>query len=296
MVHFSKLLTEYENTKPPTRLGIFGDPIAHSLSPLIHNTALLATGFDVRYSALHVTSKELPEALAALRESNFLGLNLTLPHKKAALSLVDEVTPHAQLLGSINTVVVRDQKLYGHNTDGPGFVAALEEEGGPSFLKQKRILIVGAGGGTGRAIAAQCALEGCSALFLANRSDFVSSSFSALTSAFPLLPLHFLPLQQETLFKVVPNIDLIVNATPLGMQSDDPLLIPPSLFHQDHFLYDVVYTSKKTPLIEAALQEGARVSNGLSMLLHQGALAFSLWFRQPPPIEAMRKTLFSSHM
>lgn len=303
---------------PPIRLGIFGDPIAHSLSPLFQNAALQAAKINCRYEAFKVTTQELPEALAALRKSNFLGINLTMPHKQKALDLLDEVTPHARLLDSINTIVVSNQKLIGHNTDGPGFIRALQRGqfrysdifgSVRLFLDQPekylewhhniriteltplRILILGANGGTGRALAAQCALEGCKALYLASRTPCSPHAFfppELLQTLSPSLKIESLSLQQKKLAEVMPHIDLIINATPLGMKEEDPLLIPSSFFRKEQFLYDVIYTSTNTPLMKAALQGGARACNGLSMLLHQGALAFELWLNQVPSLEVMR--------
>ncbi len=290
-MNFSKPLARYKKATPLVRLGVFGDPIAQSLSPFIQNAALRAAQLDFQYMALEVTSEELPEALEELRRSNFLGINLTMPHKQRALTLVDEVSSHACLLGAINTIVIRDGKLYGHNTDGPGFVAALLEAENFS-IKNKRIFILGATGGVGRAIATQCALEGCRTLYLASRiPSALQEQVTLLTQLRPQLSVEAVILDPASLARVMPSVDLIVNATPIGMNPNDVSLIPSDLFQKNHFLYDTIYFSKITPLMEAAFQAGARATNGLSMLLHQGALAFELWFDQPAPLEVMREAL-----
>ncbi len=279
--------------KQPIRLALFGSPVAQSLSPLIQNAALRAAELDIEYVALKVTSEELPEALEKLRSSNFLGVNLTMPHKHRALTLVDEASPHARLLGAINTIMVRNGKLYGHNTDGPGFVAALLET--ENFvIKNKCILILGATGGAGRAIAAQAALEGCHTLYLASRMPRALQEQTTFLSQLKAdLHVEAVGLDPSSLARVMPHVDLIVNATPVGIHPEDDSLIPSHLFQKNHFLYDMLYYSKTTSIMEAALQAGSRASNGLSMLLHQGALAFEFWFDQPAPLEVMRTALRS---
>ena len=272
----------FEKLTPPARLGILGCPVAHSLSPLIQNAALRVALLPLQYVCLEITPEELPKALEALRHSEFLGVNVTLPHKQEALALVDEVSDHARLLGAINTIVIRHGKLYGHNTDGPGFIAAVKSAWNLSLADQ-RVLILGATGGAGRAIAAQCALEGCRELYLASRT----LSKLAAQMHIPELLLQrtsssrfvkAISLDATSLATVMPDVDLIVNATSVGMQKNDPSLIPSQLFHPGHFLYETIYSSGATSLMQAALNAGASATNGLSMLVHQGVQAFRLWF------------------
>jgi shikimate dehydrogenase len=291
---------------PPIRLSVFGDPVAHSRSPQMHNPALQAAGIPAAYARLHILPAELPEALRLLPERDFIGTNVTIPHKAAALALVDEVDPPARRAGGVNTVVVEGRKLLGFSTDGPGLVRAIRADFGID-LRDLRVLILGAGGGAGRAIAVQCAIEGSARLVLVNRTFERAQALAAeLAPEFretrvtgPKMRLEAIPWHDAALARQLPYIDLVINATPLGMTSASPEFrrtspIPASLLRPTHLVYDTVYTSGRTPLLLAADEAGARGSNGLSMLLHQGALSFEIWFGRPAPLEVMRNALLVS--
>src|SRR6266513_2909929 len=154
---------------PPIRLGIFGDPVAHSLSPQMQNAALRACKIEMQYARFHIRTNELRSALRFLRKLDFVGVNLTVPHKIAGFAQVDEADESATRAGSVNTIRLRDKKLIGSNTDGEGFLRAIRSEFSVA-VRDLRVMIIGAGGGTGRAIAWQCALENCERLVLANRT------------------------------------------------------------------------------------------------------------------------------
>ena len=289
---------------PPIRLSVFGDPVAHSRSPQMHNPALRAAGIPAAYARIRILPDDLPEALRLLPERDFIGTNITIPHKAAALPLMDDVDPQARRAGGVNTVVIEGRKLLGFSTDGPGLVRAIRADFGFD-LRDLRVLILGAGGGAGRAIAVQCAIEGSARLVLVNRTFERAQALAAeLAPDFretrvtgPLMRLEAIPWTDAALARQLPHIDLVINATPLGM--DSPELrrlspIPASLLRPNHLIYDTVYTSGRTPLLLAADEAGARAANGLSMLLHQGALSFELWFSRPAPLEIMRAALLKS--
>jgi shikimate dehydrogenase len=290
---------------PPIRLSVMGDPVAHSRSPAMHNPALAAAGIAAAYARLHILQAELPEALHLLPERNFIGTNVTIPHKAAALAVIDEVDPQARKAGGVNTVVVEGEKLIGFSTDGPGLVRAIRAEFGFD-LRDLRVLILGAGGGAGRAIAVQCAIEGSARLVLVNRTFERAQALAAeLAPAFretrvtgPLMRLEAAPWNDAALARQLPNIDLIINATPLGMASSAELRrtspIPASLLRPTHLVYDTVYTSGRTPLLLAADEAGARAADGLSMLLYQGALSFEIWFGRSAPLDVMRAALMAT--
>ena len=291
---------------PPIRLSVFGDPVAHSRSPQMHNPALRAAGIPAAYARLHILADELPEALRLLPQRDFIGTNITIPHKAAALALMDEADPQARRAGGVNTVVVEGGKLLGFSTDGPGLVRAIRAGFGVD-LRDLRVLILGAGGGAGRAIAVQCAIEGCARLVLVNRTFERSQALAAeLGPSFretrvtgPLARLEAVPWDDAALARQLPHVDLIINATPLGMASAAPEFrrvspIPVSLLRPNHLVYDTVYTAGRTPLLLAADEAGARASDGLSMLLYQGALSFEIWFGRPAPLEVMRNALLAS--
>jgi len=283
---------------PPIRLGVFGDPVAHSLSPQMQNAALKQCDIDMEYARFHIRANELRSALRFLRELDFVGINLTVPHKIAAFEQVDEADETATRAGAVNTIRLRDKKLIGSNTDGEGFLQAIRSEFSVD-LRDLRIMIIGAGGGTGHAIAWQCALENCERLVLVNRThekaialvDRLRPFFAGPRVLGPVARLEAVPWDEAVLRAQLQDVDLIVNATPLGMNPSDPALIATRLLAPHHMVFDAVYGPSKTALVRAADEAGARGANGLSMLLHQGALSFSIWFDREAPIDVMRGAL-----
>jgi shikimate dehydrogenase len=283
---------------PPIRLGVFGDPVAHSLSPQMQNAALDAAKIDMQYARFHIRANELRAALRFLRELDFVGINLTVPHKIAAFGQIDEADESASRAGAVNTIRLRDKKLIGSNTDGEGFLRAIRSEFSVD-VRDLRVMLIGAGGGTGHAIAWQCALENCERLVLVNRSlekaqalaEQLRLYFAGPRVLGPTARLEAAPWEETALRAQLADIDLIVNATPLGMNPSDPTPVPARLLAPHHMVFDAVYGPAKTSLLRAANEAGARGANGLSMLLHQGALSFQTWFDREAPIEAMRKAL-----
>ena len=286
------------DTDPPVRLGVFGDPVAHSLSPEMQNAALRACEINAQYARFHVRPNELRSALRFLRTLDFVGVNLTVPHKIAGFAQIDEADEFASRTGAVNTIRVRDNKLFGSNTDGEGFLRAIRSEFSVD-LRDLRVMLIGAGGGTGHAIAWQCALENCERLVLVNRTLEKANVLAERLRPFFMEPRVLGPAArigavawEESIMRMqLTDIDLIVNSTPLGMNPSDPAPLPGRLIAPHHMVFDCVYGPSKTALLRAAEQAGARSANGTSMLLHQGALSFSIWFDCEPPIEAMRKAL-----
>jgi len=288
------------DAQPPLRLAVFGDPVAHSASPPMHNTALETCSIDSRYARLHVRPQELGSALRLLPQQGFIGVNLTIPHKAAAVSLMNRVDDHALRIGVVNTVVVEGSDLVGFNTDGPGLVRAVRAEFGVD-LRDLRVMVLGAGGGAGRAIAMQCGIENCERLVLVNRTQDKARELAAELTPFFQNPRVFgpgervevMPWDNEVLRNVLPQIDLIINCTSLGMKRTDASPLPSAILQPSHMIYDTVYAANRTRLMQAADEAGARSANGLSMLLHQGALAFEIWFNREAPLEVMRAALLA---
>ena len=282
----------------PIRLGVFGDPVAHSLSPQMQNAALCAFEINLQYARFHIRPNELRAALGFVRELDFVGINLTVPHKIAGLTQIDMADESASRCGAVNTVRLHDEKLFGSNTDAEGFSRAIRSEFSID-LRDLRVMILGAGGGTGHAIAWQCALENCERLVLVNRTlaktsallDRLRPFFTEPRVLGPVARLEAVPWDEAALRAQLADIDLIVNATPLGMNPSDPAPIPAPLLAPHHIVFDCDYGPSKTALLRAAEEAGARGANGLSMLLHQGALSFSIWFNREAPIEAMRSAI-----
>ncbi len=277
---------------PPLRLAVIGDPVAHSASPQMHNAALAALGIPARYTRLHIKPNELNEALGLLHRAGFIGINCTIPHKSAVLDAVDIADDGAKRAGGVNTVVVcPNGKLHGFSTDGPGFSRAVRESFGVD-LRDRRVLVLGAGGGAGRAIAMQCAAEGCRALTLLNRSlDKLEPLLDDIAEIYPFDRVSSGDISDLFLRIGLANSDLIVNCTALGMNPGERSPVPAKYLTASHLIYDTVYVGHRTPLLTAGDSVGAKGANGLSMLLHQGALSFKIWFNQEPPIEVMRSAL-----
>lgn len=287
-----------EGAAHPARLAVLGHPVAHSLSPQLHQPALDEAGIEARYIRLEVEPGRVAEALERLKALDFIGANVTVPHKFEALAAADEVDESARVLGAVNTLLFEDGQKLGFNTDGPGFVRAVHEE----FLvdvKDLRIMVVGAGGGAGQAIASQCALEGCERLVLVNRTTSKAEELAARLARYfeserlegPGDRLEVFPLDSPQLVAESDHIDLIVNTTSVGLKRTDPSPLPTSCLQPHHLVYDTIYNPARTRLLNEALQNGARVANGLSLLLYQGLLAFELWFPGRSPLDTMRRSL-----
>ena len=279
---------------PPIRLAVLGDPIAHSRSPVFQNAALRACGIPATYTRIHVRPAQFEQLIRALPAAGFIGANITIPHKASALQAVDTADAYARLSGSVNTLVINNGKLHGFNTDGPGLSRAVQDEFSVHW-KDLRIAILGAGGGAGRAIAAQCAIDGCQHLVLVNRTPEKCLSLGKELEAFlPSGRLKAATFDASDLAQELSQTDLIINATSVGMKSDDPRIIPATWITSKHLVFDTVYSGGKSRLLQDAESAGARGANGLSMLLHQGALAFEHWFQRPATIDTMREALFNT--
>ena len=286
------------DVSPPVRLGVVGDPIAHSVSPQMQNAALEQCGLEMRYAAFQVAPNDLAEALRLFGQLDFVGLNLTVPHKITALPLVDEADEQARRIGAVNTIAFRDRKSLGWNTDGPGFTRAIREVFSVD-LRDLRVALLGAGGGAGRAIAYQCAWENCERLVLINRTlekaqalvRELGGYFSGPRVFGPEARLEAVRWDEPILRNQLARTDLVVNATTLGLRQVDPSPLPHSLLAPHLMVYDLVCKTAPTPLLAGAAESGARGANGLTMLLHQGALAFERWFDRPAPLVAMRAAL-----
>ncbi len=277
---------------PPARLAVIGDPIGHSRSPQMHNPALQACGIDAQYIRVQVPVGRVAEAFRQFAACGFLGVNITIPHKFEALDAVDVLDPLARQLGAVNTLAIRDGKLHGYNSDGPGFLRSVKEAFGAD-VKDLRVLILGAGGGAGRAVAVQSALSGCQKLQLVNRSQTKAETVAGEIQAFGGYPdVTVVPWDDDALRNALANTDLIVNATSLGMKPDDAKLLPADALRAQHLVFDMVYRAGgETPLLADARQAGARTVDGLTLLLHQGGISFEHWFDRPAPLEVMRAGL-----
>ncbi len=302
---FSDLKNWAEVTRdlsPPARLAVFGDPVEHSRSPQMHNPALVEAGVDCQYVRLHIEPDNLVDALAMLKTSGFVGTNVTIPHKGGVFDAVDDMTDVARRIGAVNTVAIDGDRLIGHNTDAPGLKRAIREEFSMD-LTDLRIMIIGAGGGAGKAAAVQCAMDHCDRLVLVNRTVEKAEALAEdLHDLFvdpdklegPAERLVAIPWEEKAMERELSQVDLIINATSVGMKRTDPEVVPQRLIEPHHLVYDMIYAPSRTRLIADAEAAGAKASNGLSMLLWQGALSFEFWFNQEAPVEAMHQGLMDS--
>jgi shikimate dehydrogenase len=266
-----------------TRLaGIIGHPITHSLSPNIHNAAYDAVGLDWVYTAFDVEPGEAAGALDAMRVLGIAGLSVTMPHKADAAVACDVLTPIAAALSCANTVVPREGGLLGDSTDGEGFVRALRDES--VEIPDRRFLVLGAGG-AGRAVTYALGALGA-AVTVAARSAAHASEAATLAAGAEGVGL-------SRVDELLGTADVVVNATPVGMRKEPPL-VDVSLLGPGAFVYDTIYHPAETPLLEAARERGLRNANGLGMLVHQAALAFKLFTGVEAPLEVMRSAALAA--
>jgi shikimate dehydrogenase len=271
-------------------VGIFGDPVAHTLSPVMHNAALQKAGIDAVYVPFHVTPALLPEAVRALRALQMPGINLTIPHKEAVCSLLDELDPLAERIGAVNTIVNRDGRLSGHNTDGLGLLQAIGGDLGIA-VQGRRVLVVGAGGAARAAVVA-LAGAGASWIGIANRTRERAEKLRAeLAPRLEGTALAALPLSTELPACLEEGVDLLVNSSAAGLKGEHLELPLARCVHPGGAVYDMIYARKATPLVASARAAGLLAADGLGMLVGQGEAAFRLWFSSSAPAGVMRRAL-----
>jgi shikimate dehydrogenase len=274
-----------------TRLvGIIGDPISHTRSPAMHNAAFRALGLDFAYLPFHVRPEGLEAAVRGLAALGVAGFNVTVPHKQTILPLLDALAPAAEGIGAVNTIVVADGRLTGHNTDGIGFSAALHEA--HRFKAERsRALILGAGGAA-RAVCDQLARECIPAIRICNRTDARARALAEdLRRRHPACDVKALPWTPLDHRAAINWAELIVNCTEVGLDPADGSPIDTNGISPGHIVVDLIYEPRETELLRRCAALRARTLNGLGMLLHQGALSFTLWTGKAAPIDVMRRAL-----
>ncbi|CAD7766757.1 MAG: Shikimate dehydrogenase (NADP(+)) [Candidatus Argoarchaeum ethanivorans] len=265
--------------------AVFGDPISHSFSPVIHNAAISALGLSARYHAFKVSSENLGNALSGAHAMGFGGVNLTIPLKEAALKFV-EPDPLAGQIGAVNTVDFKNG-MKGHNTDGIGARKAVEGAG--VSVKDKTVLLLGAGGAA-RAIAFQFALTGAR-LLIVNRTGERAQSLAQEVSEIGKAEGFSL----TGLKKLIAEADILINSTSVGMYPDtNNTLVKQELMHSNLVVFDIVYNPLHTRLLKEAEASGARIITGEKMLIYQGAEAFRIWTGISPPVDVMNKALLTA--
>jgi shikimate dehydrogenase len=278
----------------PVPFAVLGRPINHSLSPAMQQAAFDHCGIEARYFRIEVDEEELAKAVASLRQVPFGGWNCTVPNKVKMMERCDRLDESAERLRAVNTVKVENGQLVGHNTDGVGWSRALREAfgKGPEDL---RILLLGAGG-AGRAIATQALLEKCPELIIANRNvaraeELLRHLEKEMRGASPAPELRVINWTELELEAALRETDLVVNATAAGLDPKEPAVLAAKMIPANVFVFDTVYGAGAEKLRKEAEAAGARWSDGLGMLLHQGAAAFEIWTGRTAPLEIMREAL-----
>lgn len=274
-------------------LGIFGDPVSHSLSPLMQNHALEVAGIDAVYLPFHVAPQQLGQAVAAVRALDLLGVNVTVPHKEAVCAHLDEIDPMARQIGAVNTIVHRQGRLCGYNTDGLGFLRSLQEDLGlrPQGL---RILLLGAGGACRAALVTLCQ-AGAARVTVANRTPARAERLAQeFGQVFGGTTIAKSSLESEALGLALAGVDLVVNTSAAGLQGEAFPGFPWDAVPAQAAFYDMVYGPNLTPWLREAQLRNHPVAGGLGMLAGQGEEAFYLWTGKRPPFGAMRARLLAA--
>lgn len=276
--------------------GLLGSPVAHSISPRMHNDSFEALGLDMVYLCFDVTPDRLPAAVEGLRALGTYGFNLTMPDKEAVLPLLDNLSRAASLIGAVNTVSCSDGVLTGHNTDGVGYMKSIREAG--VDLRGKEMTLMGCGGAA-CAIAVQAALDGTAALHLACRRSASWTKAEALVdkiNAHTSCKADLTDLADTSSMRdILDRSVLLTNATSAGMGNsrDESALSDASLLHEGMTVSDIIYNPRQTRLLKEAQQAGCRTMNGMYMLLWQGEEAFRIWTGKDMPVPLIRERYFS---
>lgn len=277
-------------------LCLLGSPVEHSISPAMHNEACDQLGLDYSYLAFDVPEAKMPEAVEGLRTMGARGWNITMPGKNIMCKLADKVSPASEISGACNTIVNDDGVLTAYTTDGIGFMRAVKEN--DVDIIGKKMTLLGAGGAA-TAILVQAALDGVAEINVFNvrdafysRAEEIVAKLNERTSC--KVTLHDFS-DPEILRASIADSRILVNGTSLGMapNTDRTAIQDPTMFHKDLFVFDVVYNPRETRLLREAKEAGCQVSNGMYMLLYQGAASFELWTGKEMPVDIIKEKYFS---
>ncbi|MCE5237251.1 shikimate dehydrogenase [bacterium] len=277
--------------------GVIGWPVRHSLSPPMHNAAFAALGLNWVYVPFAVQPERVGEAMAAVRGLDLAGLNVTIPHKPAVLPYLDELGPEAQTLGVANTIINREGRLTGRNTDGEGFLRSLREIGGD--VAGQPVTLIGAGG-SARSVALAVCQAGAARLTIVNRTLERAEALAEMLrtiigagEASRATEVCAVALEAPEAEAAVSGAGVVIDSTAVGMypHHDVAPVVPEGWLRPGMIVADLTYNPRQTVLLRAAARQGARTLDGTGMLVHQGALSFEYWTGQPAPVEVMRQAL-----
>lgn len=278
-------------------IGIIGDPIRHSLSPFMHNAVLQAMKLPLVYLPFWVRSQGLKKFLKAIPDLKLVGFNVTIPHKEKILPYIDHLSSDAAAIGAVNTVVIKGKKLFGHNTDWQGYLRSLEEE--MKFKPQGKTVLILGGGGAARAVLYGLLKRKVREVILSNRTESKAEKLAReFQKKFPHSRIRTIPLTSSELKKNFPSVDVMINATSVGLKGTRFLNLPLKQLKKNSIVSDLVYRPLWTPLLQEARKLGLRPHSGLGMLLYQGVESFTLWTGHHSKIRAkikiMRKALLDA--
>lgn len=271
---------------------IFGHPVTHSMSPTIHNAAFKNIGLDYNYIAFDVDPKNIKEALISLKVLNIKGANITIPHKEKVIKYLDQIDPFAKKLGAVNTVVNVNGKLKGYNTDGEGFIRGLKEDSNVT-VKNKNVLVIGTGGAS-RGIIASLISHNVKTIALTNRTEANAIKLKKeFEKKFSFTNFTIIPFKEKMINKLLPVFDVIVNTTSIGMEGEKVKALPLNLRYSKKsvIVSDIVYKPLATPFLKEAKKYKRKTNDGLSMLIHQGAIGFKLWTKKEADTKIMRSAV-----
>ena len=272
--------------------GIIGDPIEHTMSPIMHNAAFTTLGLDYVYVPFRVQSMELRKAIEGIRGLNLRGVNVTIPHKVAVMKLLDKIDPLAEKIGAVNTIVNDGGILTGYNTDATGFLQTLHDRN--LEVADKNVALLGAGGAA-RALGNILAQKRARLTILNRKQGLTrAEELAHRLSLSYKADVKAVELTDGNLKKAINGADLLVNATSLGMSPEnDQTPVTADLLRANLMVFDIIYNPLPTRLLREAKAAGAKTIDGLEMLVRQGAAAFEIWTAKKPPVDVMRQSVLS---
>jgi shikimate dehydrogenase len=272
--------------------AILGDPICHSLSPIIHNEAFKIKDLDKVFIALKTNNKTIKLAIEAIRNFNLKGLSVTMPLKELIIEYLDDLSNDAKIIGAVNCVVNNKGLLVGYNTDGKGFSLSLKDMG---INNLKNVFVIGAGG-VAKAIVLQLMLENVKNIFITNRHIDRLKTVEAKLKGISSSLINIIEWDYKEWSKVISRCDLIVNATSLGMKDvgDLSAMIPWEVIDQSTIIYDTVYEPLETKLIKKSKSLNLKAINGINLLIYQASISFNIWTKEEFPIAFIKNQISSS--
>lgn len=270
-------------------VGVFGYPVAENPTVVMQEAAFRDRGLNWRYLTIEVHPEDLGDAMKGLRAFNMQGINLTIPHKIAVLQYLDGLSPEAELIGAVNTVVRKDDQLIGHNTDGKGFLRSIRDDAGVD-PQGKHVTFLGAGGAA-RAMAVELALAGAEHITIVNRTPRRGQELASVLAEKTPAEAQFVAWEGK--YTVPSEAHILVNATSMGLypKVEDMPPVEMASIHSDLLVCDVIPNPPRTAFLSAAAARGARTLDGLGMLVYQGAIGFEMWTGVPAPVPVMRRAL-----